>query len=161
MDLFSPKVVLELLSFANRFCCEEMKSDCDIHLASLVSCIEDALILIEYGLEERANFLVASCLQVLLRQLPKSLYNPKVMKMFSRFEAKERLASSGHASFILYYFLSQVSMEVNTVSNVTVMLLGRLRECAAQKWQKALRNKNIQVLNVVSKQLLRQAMFTH
>ncbi|MFQ6671177.1 hypothetical protein Gotur_035792 [Gossypium turneri] len=138
VDLFPPEVVLELLSFANRLCCEEMKSDCDIHLASLVSCIEDALILIEYGLEERANFLVASCLQVLLRQLPSSLYNPKVMKMFCSFEAKERLASAGHASFILYYFLSQVSMEVNTVSNVTVMLLERLRECAAQKWQKAL-----------------------
>ncbi|MBA0603693.1 hypothetical protein Gorai_003830, partial [Gossypium raimondii] len=138
VDLFPPEVVLELLSFANRLCCEEMKSDCDIHLASLVSCIEDALILIEYGLEERANFLVASCLQVLLRQLPSSLYNPKVMKMFCSFEAKEGLASAGHASFILYYFLSQVSMEVNTVSNVTVMLLERLRECAAQKWQKAL-----------------------
>ncbi|TYG39200.1 hypothetical protein ES288_D13G285700v1 [Gossypium darwinii] len=138
VDLFPPEVVLELLSFANRLCCEEMKSDCDIHLASLVSCIEDALILIEYGLEERANFLVASCLQVLLRQLPSSLYNPKVTKMFCSFEAKERLASAGHASFILYYFLSQVSMEVNTVSNVTVMLLERLRECAAQKWQKAL-----------------------
>ncbi|KHG05206.1 Ethylene-overproduction 1 -like protein [Gossypium arboreum] len=138
VDLFHPEVVLELLSFANRFCCEEMKSDCDIHLASLVSCIEDALILIEYGLEERANFLVASCLQLLLRELPTSLYNPKVMKMFCSFEAKERLASAGHASFILYYFLSQVSMEVNTVSNVTVMLLERLRECAAQKWQKAL-----------------------
>ncbi|MBA0633407.1 hypothetical protein Godav_002018 [Gossypium davidsonii] len=138
VDLFPPEVVLELLSFANRLCCEEMKSDCDIHLASLVSCIEDALIFIEYGLEERANFLVASCLQVLLRQIPSSLYNPKVMKMFCSFEAKERLASAGHASFILYYFLSQVSMEVNTVSNVTVMLLERLRECAAQKWQKAL-----------------------
>ncbi|KAA3485709.1 ethylene-overproduction protein 1-like [Gossypium australe] len=124
VDLFPPEVVLELLSFANRFCCEEMKSD--------LSCIEDALILIEYGLEERANFLV------LLRQLPSSLYNPKVMKMFCSFEAKERLASAGHASFILYYFLSQVSMEVNTVSNVTVMLLERLREYAAQKWQKAL-----------------------
>ncbi|MBA0728845.1 hypothetical protein Golax_001710 [Gossypium laxum] len=138
VDLFPPEVVLELLSFANRLCCVEMKSDCDIHLASLVSCIEDALILIEYGLEERANFLVASCLQVLLRQLPSSLYNPKVMKMFCSFEAKERLASAGHDSVILYYFLSQVSMEVNTVSNVTMMLLERLRECAAQKWQKAL-----------------------
>ncbi|KAH1033796.1 hypothetical protein J1N35_045970 [Gossypium stocksii] len=118
----------KIVMFHSVFCCEEMKSDCDIHLASLVSCIEDALILIEYGLEERANFLVALCLQVLLRQLPSSLYNPKVMKMFCSFEAKERLASAGHASFILYYFLSQVSMEVNTVSNVTVMLLERLRQ---------------------------------
>ncbi|XP_022755558.1 ethylene-overproduction protein 1-like [Durio zibethinus] len=137
-DLFSPKVVLELLSFANRFFCEEMKSACDIHLASLVSCIEDALVLIEYGLEERANFLVASCLQVLLRELPSSLYNPKVMKIFCSFEARVRLASAGHASFFLYYFLSQVAMEENMVSNVTMMLLERLRESATGKWQKAL-----------------------
>ncbi|XVF20349.1 hypothetical protein REPUB_Repub11eG0190500 [Reevesia pubescens] len=138
VDLFSPEIVLELLSFANRFCCDEMKSACDIHLASLVSCIEDALLLIEYGLEERANFLVASCLQVLLRELPSSLYNPKVMKIFCSFEARERLASAGHASFLLYYFLSQVAMEENMVSNATVMLLERLRECATEKWQKAL-----------------------
>ncbi|XWS53366.1 hypothetical protein CRYUN_Cryun11dG0151300 [Craigia yunnanensis] len=138
VDLFSPEIVLELLSFANRFCCEEMKTSCDIHLASFVSCIEDALVLIEYGLEERANFLVASCLHVLLRELPSSLYNPKVMKIFCSFEARERLESAGHASFFLYYFLSQVTMEENLVSNATVMLLERLRECATEKWQKAL-----------------------
>ncbi|XVF05781.1 hypothetical protein REPUB_Repub05bG0202000 [Reevesia pubescens] len=138
VDLFSPEIVLELLSFANRFCCDEMKSVCDIHLASLVSCIEDALLLIEYGLEERANFLVASCLQVFLRELPSSLYSPKVMKIFCSFEARERLASAGHASFLLYYFLSQVAMEENMVSNATVTLLKRLRECATEKWQKAL-----------------------
>ncbi|XVE58992.1 hypothetical protein DITRI_Ditri05aG0008400 [Diplodiscus trichospermus] len=137
-DLFPPEVVLELFSFANRFCCEEMKSDCDIHLASLVSCIDDALILIDYGLEERANFLVASCLQVFLRELPNSLYNPQVMKIFCSFEARARLASAGHASFFLYYFLSQVAMEENMVSNATVMLLERLRECSTEKWQKAL-----------------------
>ena len=46
--------------------------------------------------------------------------------------------SAGHASFFLYYFLSQVAMEENMVSNATVMLLERLRECAMEKWQKAL-----------------------
>lgn len=138
VDSLSPEIVLELLSFANRFCCEDMKSACDIHLASLVSCIEDALDLIEYGLEERANALIASCLQVLLRELPSSLYNPKVMKIFCSFEARERLASAGHASFLLYYFLSQVAMGDSMVSNATVMLLERLGECATEKWQKAL-----------------------
>ncbi|XP_044483022.1 ethylene-overproduction protein 1-like [Mangifera indica] len=95
VDLFCPGIVLELLSFANRFCCEEMKSFCDAHLASLVVNIEDALILIEYGLEERANLLVASCLQVLLRELPSSLYNPKVLKIFYGPDARERLAMWG------------------------------------------------------------------
>ncbi|XP_059429582.1 ethylene-overproduction protein 1-like [Corylus avellana] len=138
LDLFSPEVVLELLSFANRFCCEEMKSACDAHLASLVGDIKDALILIEYGLEETANLVVASCLQVLLRELPSSLHNWKVMKFFCSSEAMERLARVGHASFLLYYFLSQVAMEKSIVSNMTVMLLERLEECAKERWQKAL-----------------------
>lgn len=138
LDLFSPEIVLELLSFANRFCCVEMKSACDAHLASLVSNVEDALILIEYGLEEKADLLVASCLQVLLRGLPNSLYNWKVMKFFCCSEARERMAMAGHASFLLYYFLSQVAMEESMVSNMTVMLLERLGECATERWQKAL-----------------------
>ncbi|TYH07490.1 hypothetical protein ES288_A08G237700v1 [Gossypium darwinii] len=127
VDMFSPKIVLELLSFAERFCCEEMKSACDIQLATFVNCMEDVLVLIEYGLEDRTNVLVASCLQVLLRELPSSLHSPKVMRIFS-----------GHASFLLYYFLSQVAMEEDMVSNTTVMLLERLKECATLKWQKAL-----------------------
>ncbi|KAB2018608.1 hypothetical protein ES319_D08G240700v1 [Gossypium barbadense] len=138
VDMFSPKIVLELLSFAERFCCEEMKSACDIHLATFVNCMEDVLVLIEYGLEDRANVLVASCLQVLLRELPSSLHSPKVMRIFCSSEARERLAAAGHASFLLYYFLSQVAMEEDKVSNTTVMLLERLKECATLKWQKAL-----------------------
>ncbi|RDY13757.1 Ethylene-overproduction protein 1, partial [Mucuna pruriens] len=138
LDLFCPMTVLELLSFANRFCCEEMRSACDAHLASVVVNVEDALVLIEYGLEERATLLVGACLQVLLRELPNSLYNPKVVKIFSSFEAKERLANVGCASFLLYYFLSHVAMEESMVSKTTMMLLERMGECATERWQKAL-----------------------
>ncbi|KAB1226920.1 Ethylene-overproduction protein 1 [Morella rubra] len=138
LDFFSPEIVLELLSFADRFCCEEMKSACEAHLASLVGNIEDALALIGYGLEETANLVVASCLQVMLRDLPSSLYNIKVMKTFCSSEARERLATVGHASFLLYYFLSQVAMEESMVSNMSVMLLERLVECATDRWQRAL-----------------------
>lgn len=138
LDFFSPKFLVELLSFANRFCCEEMKSACDAHLASLVGTVEYALILIEYGLEERANLLVAFCLQVLLRGLPDSLYSPEVMKYLCSSKTRERLAMLGHASFLLYYFLSQVAMEESMVANTTVMLLERLGECATERWQKAL-----------------------
>ncbi|KAI9388523.1 hypothetical protein POPTR_009G075300v4 [Populus trichocarpa] len=138
VDLFCPEIVLELLSFANRFCCEELKCACDAHLASLVCGTEDALILIDHGLEERANLLVASCLQVFLRELPNSLYNHKVMSVFCNSEARERLAMLGHASFLLYYFLSQVAMEENVASNAAVMLLEGLEEFATEKWQKAL-----------------------
>ncbi|KAH7542737.1 hypothetical protein FEM48_Zijuj02G0106500 [Ziziphus jujuba var. spinosa] len=138
VDSFGPKVLVELLSFANRFCCEEMKSACDAHLASFVGTVEDALVLIEYGLEETANLLVAFCLQVLLRGLPDSLYSPKVMKFLCSSKTRERLAMLGHASFLLYYFLSQVAMEESMIDNTTVMLLERLGECATERWQKAL-----------------------
>ncbi|XP_059626440.1 ethylene-overproduction protein 1 [Cornus florida] len=140
LDSSPPNMVLELLSFANRFCCEEMKNACDSHLSSLVCGIEDALTLIDYGLEETANLLVASCLQVLLRELPRSLHNPKFIKLFCSSEARERLSMVGHASFLLYYFLSQVALEesVTLTSNTTLMLLERLKECATERWQKAL-----------------------
>ncbi|CAL5386371.1 unnamed protein product [Camellia sinensis] len=138
LDSFCPSTVLELLSFANRFCCEEMKADCDAYLASMVSNIEDALILIDYGLEETAYLLVASCLQILLRELPSSLCNLNVSKIFCGFEARERLAMAGHCSFSLYYFLTQVAMEESLTSNMLVSLLERLKECATEKWQKAL-----------------------
>ena len=138
LDIFCPKTILELLSFANRFCCEEMKTACDAHLASIVSDIEDALVLINYGLEEKSALLVASCLQVLLRELPNSLHNSKVIKIFCSLENKERLDVMGYASFLLYYLLSQVAMEDNMVSETTLMLLENLRECSTERWQKAL-----------------------
>ncbi|KAL3719927.1 hypothetical protein ACJRO7_004848 [Eucalyptus globulus] len=138
LDMFGPEIVLELLSFSNKFCCEEMKSACDAYLASLVNSLDDALILMEYGLEETSYLLVASCLQVLLSELPRSLRNPGVMKILCSPEGRERLSQAGHASFLLYYFLSLVSMEESMVSNITVMLLERLKECSTERWQKAL-----------------------
>lgn len=138
LDLFSPNTVLELLSFANRFCCEEMKYSCDSHLASIVRNVEDALILIEYGLEESAKLLVVSCLQIFLRELPNSLHNSKVINFLCSFESKEKLENLGCATFLLYYFLSQVAMEESMVSKTTAMLLERMKECASERWQKGL-----------------------
>ncbi|KAI6687623.1 hypothetical protein NL676_024451 [Syzygium grande] len=100
--------------------------------------LDDALILIEYGLEETSYLLVASCLQVLLSELPRSLRSPGVMKILCSSEGRDRLSQAGHASFLLYYFLSQVAMEESMVSNITVMLLERLKECSTERWQKAL-----------------------
>lgn len=135
---FTPEVVLELLSFANRFCCERLKLACDTYLSSLVSTLEEAIIFMGYGLEETAYLLVASCLQVVLREMPRSLSHPEVIKLLFSGEGRERLASVGHASFLLYYFLSQVAMEEDLKSNTTVMLLERLSECASLEWQKQL-----------------------
>ncbi|OWM68730.1 hypothetical protein CDL15_Pgr024917 [Punica granatum] len=138
LDPFGPEIVMEMLTFANRFCCEEMKSACDAYLASQVGNLEDVTALMDYGLEETAHLLVASCLQVLLRKLPRSLYIPKVMKLLCSSEARERLAMVGHASFMLYYFLTQVALKESMVADTTLVLLERLKECATEKWQQAL-----------------------
>ncbi|KAL1321738.1 hypothetical protein HN51_066618 [Arachis hypogaea] len=135
---FTPNVVLELLSFANKFCCDEMKSACDAHLASLVCGMDDAMLLIDYALEEAAHLLVAACLQVFLRELPSSMQRANVVKLFCSPEGRDRLAMARHASFLLYYFLSQVAMEGELKSDKTVMLLERLGECAVKGWQKQL-----------------------
>ncbi|CAH8358330.1 unnamed protein product [Eruca vesicaria subsp. sativa] len=138
LDDFPPHVVLELLKLANRFCCDELKARCDEHLARLVGSLDEAMLLIEYGLEEAAYLLVAACLQVFLRELPSSMHNPNVIKIFCSVEGRERLASLGHASFKLYFFLSQIAMEDDMKSNTTVMILERLVECAVENWEKQL-----------------------
>ncbi|KAL6138917.1 hypothetical protein ACLB2K_064196 [Fragaria x ananassa] len=138
LDSFEVRIVLDLLSFSNRFCCDELKSACDAHLASLVCELEDAMVLIDYGLEETAYLLVAACLQVFLRELPNSVHNPNMMRLFCSSEARQRLAIAGHCSFVLYYFLSQIAMEEDMTSNTTVMLLERLGECATESWEKQL-----------------------
>ncbi|RDX81799.1 Ethylene-overproduction protein 1, partial [Mucuna pruriens] len=135
---FPPNVILEMLSFANKFCCEEMKHACDMHLASLVLDMDDAVLLIQYGLEETAHLLVAACLQVFLRELPGWMQRWSIMRLFCSPEGRDRLALAGHVSFVLYYFLSQVSMEEEMRSNTTLMLLERLGECAVEGWQKQL-----------------------
>ncbi|KAL9242584.1 hypothetical protein vseg_016570 [Gypsophila vaccaria] len=131
-------VVLELLSLADKYCCDDLKRDCDVYLSSLVTCLERALMLMDYGLEERAYLLVAACLQVFLRELPGSLNDERVMRFFCCPEASEKLASVGHSSFLLYYFLSQTAMEEDMKSNTTVMLLERMVENATETWQKQL-----------------------
>ncbi|XP_047310093.1 ethylene-overproduction protein 1-like isoform X2 [Impatiens glandulifera] len=134
----SPNLVLELLSFSNRFCCEELKTACDNYLASIVSNKDEALILIDYGLEEAASLLVASCLLVLLRELPGTLYCPKAQEIFCELETGNRLSMAGHSSFLLYYFLSQVAIEENITWDITLMLTKCMKECAREKWQRKL-----------------------
>lgn len=138
VESFDPHVVFELLVLANRFCCDEMKSACDAYLASLVDDMESALLLMEHALEETSYLLVAACLQVFLRELPGSMHNPNIMRFFCSPEACERLASAGHASFLLYSFLSQIAMEEDMKSNTTVMLLERMGDCATENWEKQL-----------------------
>lgn len=136
--MLDPQLVLELLLLANRFCCDELKSACDVYLSSLVVNKERALVLMDYGLEEAASLLVAACLQVFLRDLPGSLHDQNVMKYFCSSDASKKLALTGHSSFQLYYFLSQTAIEEDMKSNTTVMLLERLVDSATESWQKQL-----------------------
>ncbi|KAK2361166.1 ethylene-overproduction protein [Trifolium repens] len=105
LSLFANNVVVEMLSFANRFCCEEMKSACDAHMASLVFNMDDALLLIEYGLEENAYLLVAACLQVAMEEDMKS--NTTVMLL----ERLGECAASGWQKQLAYHQLGVVMLE--------------------------------------------------
>ncbi|KAJ6773831.1 ETO1-RELATED [Salix purpurea] len=69
----SPNVLLEMLFFANKFCCERLKDACERKLASLVSSRDDAVELMECALQENSPVLAASCLQVFLQDLPDCL----------------------------------------------------------------------------------------
>lgn len=135
----SPYMLLELLAFANRFCCEKLKVACDEGLAALVQNTQDVLTFIDYGLEESARALVAACLQVFLRELPSSLKSLReIAAMLCTMEGQAKFALVGHSSFALYSFVSQISMEDSMCSDLTVALLEGQRYCAVSDKQKAL-----------------------
>ncbi|KAH7302704.1 hypothetical protein KP509_23G083700 [Ceratopteris richardii] len=129
--------LLEVLTFANRFCCEHIKEACDSALAKLVHTSHDALILIEYGLEESASLLVASCMEVLLQGLPGILHNPQVVALLSRADTRMFMKRT-HSAFALYSLLSQVAMENDTTADQCIIFLECLRETAMPGRQKAL-----------------------
>ncbi|CAH2049748.1 unnamed protein product [Thlaspi arvense] len=121
-----------------QFCCEEMKSACDAYLASIVTNMDDALILIDYGLEETSNLLVGSCLQLVLRELPSSLHNPKVRKYFVARRLGRNWRWRGIVLSCCIISSARWPMEDSMTSAATMLLLERLKECATEKWQKAL-----------------------
>nr|XP_010910641.1 ETO1-like protein 1 [Elaeis guineensis] len=134
----SPDVLLEILVFANKFCCERLKDACDRKLASLVSSRQDAIDLMELALEEGSPVLAASCLQVFLHELPECLNDEEVVKIFSNANEQQRLIMAGHASFSLYCLLSQVAMKADPRSEVTTCFLEKLVESAMDNRQKQL-----------------------
>ncbi|OAY49766.1 ETO1-like protein 1 isoform X1 [Manihot esculenta] len=134
----SPNVLLEILLFANKFCCERLKDECDRKLASLVSSLEDAVELMEFALEEKSPILAASCLQVFLQELPACLNDDRVVEIFSHADKQKRMIMVGAASFSLYCLLSEVSMNLDPQSNKTACLLERLVESAETNRQKML-----------------------
>ncbi|KAJ6337052.1 hypothetical protein OIU76_006841 [Salix suchowensis] len=134
----SPNILLEILVFANKFCCERLKDACDRKLASLVSSRDDAVELMECALEENSPVLAASCLQVFLQELPDCLNDDRVVEIFSHSNKQQKMIIVGSAQFSLYCLLSEVAMNLDPQSDKTVFFLDQLVESAETNRQKLL-----------------------
>lgn len=133
-----PNLLLEILIFGNKFCCERLKDACGRKLASLVSSRDDAVELIDYALEENSPVLAASCLQVFLHELPDCLNDNRVLEILSDANRQQRSIMVGPASFSLYCFLSEVAMALDPRSDTTACFLERLVESAESSRQRLL-----------------------
>ncbi|RZB48169.1 ETO1-like protein 1 isoform F, partial [Glycine soja] len=133
-----PNLLLEILVFANKYCCERLKDACDRRLASLVSSKEDAVELMEYALDEHSSVLAASCLQVLLRDLPNCMNDNRVVEIFVHANKQQLEVMVGPGIFALFCFLSEVSMNLNSSSDTTAHFLERLVEFAENGKQRLL-----------------------
>ncbi|KAL3517613.1 hypothetical protein ACH5RR_020202 [Cinchona calisaya] len=121
-----PNLLLEILVFANKFCCERLKDSCDRKLASLVSSRQDAVELMEYALEENSPVLAASCFQLFLHELPESLNDSQVVKLLCNSDREKRSIMVGTAAFALYCLLGEVSLNLDARSDRTVVFLEQL-----------------------------------
>ncbi|CAN1766199.1 ETO1-like protein 1 [Linum perenne] len=131
-----PNVLLEVLCFANKFCCETLKDACDRKLASLISSREDAVELMEFALEENTPVLAGTCLQFFLRELPNCLDDDRVFQIFSNANKQEKRIMVGPAAFSLYCLLSEVAMSIDPQSDKTVSFLEQLVDSAESDRQK-------------------------
>lgn len=136
LDEVSSNLLLEILVFANKFCCESLKDACDRRLASLVSSRQDAVELMECALQENSPVLAASCLQVILRELPDSLNDSQVVELFSKPNRQQRSIMIGSAAFSLYCLLSEVAMSLDPRSDTAVLFLEQLVDSAENSQQK-------------------------
>ncbi|KAL8548187.1 hypothetical protein ACS0TY_007493 [Phlomoides rotata] len=131
-----PSLLLEILVFANRFCCESLKDACDKKLASLVSSRQDAVELMEFALEQNSPVLASSCLQIFLHELPDSLNDKQVVELLCSLDRQQRSIMVGPASFSLYSLLTEVSMNSDPSSDRTVTFSKQLVDCAGNNRQK-------------------------
>ncbi|KAL2556782.1 ETO1-like protein 1 [Forsythia ovata] len=131
-----PNLLLEILVFANKFCCESLKDACDRKLASLVSSRQDAVELMECALEENSLVLAASCLQVFLHELSDSLNDSQVVELLRSADGQKRSIMVGPASFSLYSLLSEVAINDDPCSDKAVLFSKQLVDCAETSLQK-------------------------
>lgn len=147
-----PDLLLEILVFANKFCCERLKDACDRKLASLVSSREDAVELMEYAIEEDSPVLAASCLQVFLHELPDCLNDNRVVQIFCNADRQQRSIMVGRASFSLYCLLTEVAMNLDSQSDTTVSFLEQLIESAETNRQRLLASHQLGCVRLLRKQ---------
>ncbi|KAK7345867.1 hypothetical protein VNO77_16480 [Canavalia gladiata] len=133
-----PTLLLEVLVFANKYCCERLKQACGRRLASLVSSREDAVELMEYALDENSAVLAASCLQVLLHDIPNCLSDSRVVELFIHANRQQLAVTVGPGLFALFCFLSEVSVNLNSSSDTTAHFLERLVDFAENGKQRLL-----------------------
>lgn len=138
LPYLSAEAILEMLDFANKFCCKGLKDACEQKLASFVSSRQDAIDFMECAIELGCSILAASCLQVLLNELPECLNDDQVVRIFSSANKQQRSTMAGNASFSLYCLLGEVSMSISATSDVTVSFLEKLVDSASDSRQKQL-----------------------
>jgi tetratricopeptide (TPR) repeat protein len=138
LPYLSAEAILEMLDFANKFCCKGLKDACERKLASFVSSRQDAIDFMECAIELGCSILAASCLQVLLNELPECLNDEQVVRIFSSANKQQRSTMAGNASFSLYCLLSEVSMSISATSDVTISFLEKLVDSASDSRQKQL-----------------------
>ncbi|XP_021770296.1 ETO1-like protein 1 isoform X1 [Chenopodium quinoa] len=136
LDEVSPELLVEILIFANKFCCEGLKDTCDRKLASLVSSRQDAVDLLECAIEENSPILAASCLQTFLHDLPDCLNDDRVVEILGNANREQLSIVVGQASFSLFCLLSEVSMSLDARSDTSVLFLERLVQSAKDNRQR-------------------------
>lgn len=132
----STDLLLEIMVFSSKFCCEKLKDSCDRKLAALVSTRQDAVELMEYALEENCPILAGSCLQVFLQELPESLNDERVVELLTSANGLHRSIMVGSGSFSLYCLLSQVAMDLDPASDKAALFLEQLVDSSENSRQK-------------------------
>ncbi|GAQ82116.1 ethylene overproducer1-like protein [Klebsormidium nitens] len=100
-------LVVEVLLFASRFCCEGLKAHCDERLAKMVNTSEEAVSNLAFALEESCPVLTTRCLKLLLERMPRVLItDPTVAELLLSKDGRRQLQQAGFASFAFYFFLA-------------------------------------------------------
>ncbi|KAK8693928.1 hypothetical protein V6N13_071495 [Hibiscus sabdariffa] len=111
-----PDLLLEILVFANKFCCEGLKDACDRKLASLACTKDDAVEFMEYAIEQNSPILAASCLQVFLHDLPDCLNDDRMVEIFSHADRQQRSIMLGCVRLLRKEYDEAESLFKGTVS---------------------------------------------